>query len=530
MVHSGIVEQMSRPDFYSHRPQKVEVVQTHISYVFIAGEHVYKVKKPVNFGFLDFTTLEKRKFYCEEELRLNKRLAPAIYLDVVPIGYDVAGRLTLGGTSDIVEYAVFMKKLPLDRMLKILLARDQADAAVMDAVAEKIARFHQEAQTGGRIDEMGAASVIRHNHEENFAQTEKYIDVTLSAFQHAFLKAYAEQFIVSKADLLDKRVAEHKIRDCHGDLHLEHICVADEIIVFDCIEFNERFRFADVAAEVAFLTMDLDYNGYFSQSVNFANSYLKYSRDEDLRALLNFYRCYYAFVRGKVTSFRLDQKEMPQAERADIRRVASKYFDLACAYASRLEKPALILTAGLIGSGKSYQARNLAERLGAEVIRTDVLRKELLRIAPNEKHHESFGQGIYAGDISRKTYEKAVELAADKIGRGIPVILDASFRCRADRTMAVDMARRLGVPFYVVECACPDDVVKIRLEKRMRDPDNPSDGRWEILQEQKKQYEAVTEIPESRLFQIDTSDNPETVRRQIVSSIKMAELRGMSPK
>jgi hypothetical protein len=313
-------------------------------------------------------------------------------------------------------------------------------------------------------------------------------------------------------------------------LHLEHICVADEIIVFDCIEFNERFRFADVAAEVAFLTMDLDYNGYFSQSVNFANSYLKYSRDEDLRALLNFYRCYYAFVRGKVTSFRLDQKEMPQAERADIRRVASKYFDLACAYASRLEKPALILTAGLIGSGKSYQARNLAERLGAEVIRTDVLRKELLQIAPTEKHHESFGQGIYAGDISRKTYEKAVELAADKIGRGIPVILDASFRCRADRTMAVDMARRLGVPFYVVECACPDDVVKIRLEKRMRDPDNPSDGRWEILQEQKKQYEAVTEIPESRLFQIDTSDNPETVRRQIVSSIKMAELRGMSPK
>lgn len=530
MDYSPIVEQMTRPDFYPHRPQKVEVVQTHISYVFIAGDYVYKVKKPVNFGFLDFTTLDLRKFYCEEELRLNKRLAPSIYLDVVPIGRDDAERLTLGGTSNIVEYAVFMKKLPLDRMLKILLARGQADAGVMDAVAEKIARFHQEAQTGGRIDEMGAASVIRHNHEENFAQTEKYIDVTLSAFQHAFLKAYAEQFIASQADLLDKRVAEHKIRDCHGDLHLEHICVADEIIVFDCIEFNERFRFADVAAEVAFLTMDLDYNGYFSQSVNFTNSYLKYSRDEDLRALLNFYRCYYAFVRGKVTSFRLDQKELPKTERENIRRVASKYFDLACAYASRLEKPALILTAGLIGSGKSYQARSLAERLGAEVIRTDVLRKELLRIAPTEKHHESFGQGIYSGDISRKTYEKAVELAADKIGRGIPVILDASFRCRADRTMAVDMARRFGVPFYVVECACPDNEVKIRLEKRMLDPENPSDGRWEILQEQKKQYEAVTEIPESRLFQIDTSDKPESVRRQIISSIKMAELRGTSPK
>jgi len=524
MDHSPIVEQMTRPDFYPHRPQTVEAVQTHISYVFIAGDHVYKVKKPVNFGFLDFTTLEKRKFYCEEELRLNKRLAPSIYLDVVPIGQDGAGRLTLGKTTNIVEYAVLMNKLPLDKMLKILLARGKADAGIMDAVAEKIARFHKEAQTGGRIDEMGSAAVIRHNHEENFAQTEKYIDVTLSAFQHAFLKAYAETFLTVNAGLLARRVAEHKIRDCHGDLHLEHICVADEMIVFDCIEFNERFRFADVAAEVAFLTMDLDYNGYFSQSMDFVRSYLKYSGDEDLRALLNFYRCYYAFVRGKVTSFRLDQKELPQAERENILRVASRYFDLACTYASRLEKPALILTAGLIGSGKSYQARDLSGRLGAEVIRTDVLRKELLQIAPHAKHHESFGQGIYAGDITRKTYEKAVELAAEKIGRGIPVILDASFRCRADRTMAADMARKLGVPFYVIECTCPDDVVKIRLEKRMLDPENPSDGRWEILEEQKKQYEAITEIPRSRLFQIDTSNSPERVRQQIVSSIKMAEL------
>ena len=524
MDHPHIVERMTRPDFYPHRPQKVEAVQTHISYVFIAGDYVYKVKKPVNFGFLDFTTLEKRKFYCEEELRLNRRLAPSIYLDVAPIGRDDAGRLTLGKTANIVEYAGLMNKLPLDKMLKILLARGKADAGIMDAVAKKIARFHQEAQTGGRIDEMGSIGVIRHNHEENFAQTEKYIDVTLSAFQHGFLKSYAEKFLAASEALLAKRVAEHKIRDCHGDLHLEHICVADEIIVFDCIEFNERFRFADVAAEVAFLNMDLDYNGYFSQSADFTNSYLKYSHDEDLRALLNFYRCYYAFVRGKVTSFRLDQKELPQAEREEIRRIASKYFDLACAYASRLEKPALILTAGLIGSGKSYQARNLADRFGTEVIRSDVLRKELLRIAPTEKHHEAFGQGIYSGDITRKTYEKAVELAAEKIGRGIPVILDASFRCRADRTMAADMARRLGVPFYVIECTCPDDVVKTRLEKRMQDRDNPSDGRWEILEEQKKQYEAVTEIPRSCLFHIDTSDNPENVRRQIVSSIKMAEL------
>ena len=185
----------------------------------------------------------------------------------------------------------------------------------------------------------------------------------------------------------------------------------------------------------------------------------------------------------------------------------------------------MILTAGLIGSGKSYQARNLAGRLGADVIRTDVLRKELLQIAPAEKHYESFGQGIYASDISQKTYEKAIELAAEIIQQGKPVIIDASFKNRSDRALAVNLAGRLHVPFYVIECTCPDDVVKIRLEKRMLDKDNPSDGRWEILQEQKKQYEEISEIPAGSYFKVDTSDNPEILRQNIIRTIKMAELQ-----
>jgi uncharacterized protein len=524
MNHNYIIESMTQPDFYPHRPQNVELVQTHISYVFIAGDYVYKVKKPVNFGFLDFTTLEKRKFYCEEELRLNRRLASSIYLDVVPIVRDDLGHLSPGGNGETVEYAVRMKKLPLDKMLKILLARGQADAKIMDAVAGKIARFHEAAETGGAIDEMGSIKTIRHNHEENFAQTEKYIDITIPAYQYQFIKEYVERFLAANKHLLEKRIAEHKIRDCHGDLHLEHICIDDEIIVFDCIEFNERFRFSDVAAEAAFLTMDLDYNGYVSQAEDFVLAYLKYSGDTDMHALLNFYRCYYAYVRGKVISFRLDQKEIPDAERTEIRQTALKYFDLAYTYAARLEKPVLILTAGLIGSGKSYQARNLAQRLGANVIRTDVLRKELLKIAPAEKHYESFGHGIYASDISRKTYEKAVDLAAEKIQQGKPVIIDASFKNRSDRALAVDLACRLRVPFYIIECTCPDEVVKIRLEKRMLDNNNPSDGRWEILQEQRKQYEEISEIPEGFCFKVDTSANPEIFRRNIIRVIKMAEL------
>lgn len=523
MICSSIVESMTRPDFYAHHPETVELVQTHISYVFISGDYVYKVKKPVNFGFLDFTTLEKRKFYCEEELRLNKRLAPSIYLDVVPVMQDEQGRLTLDGAKEIVDYAVRMRKLPLDTMLKILLARGQADAKIMDAVAGRIARFHEKAETGGVIDEMGSIKTIGHNHAENFTQTEKYIDVTIPAYQYRFIKDYVERFLAVHKQLLEKRVAEHKIRDCHGDLHLEHICIADEIIVFDCIEFNERFRMSDVAAEVAFLTMDLDYNGYPLQAQDFVNSYLKYSDDADMHTLLNFYRCYYAYVRGKVISFRLDQKEIPEADRAEIRKTASKYFDLAYTYAARLENPVLMLTAGLIGSGKSYQARHLAQRLGAEVIRTDVLRKELLNIAPAEKHHESFGQGIYASDITRKTYEKAVQLASEIIKQGKPVIIDASFKNRSDRALVVDLAEKLRVSLYVIECICPDNIVKSRLEKRMLESDNPSDGRWEILQEQKKQYEEINEIPDGGYFKVDTSLQPEILRQNIIRTVKMAE-------
>jgi aminoglycoside phosphotransferase family enzyme/predicted kinase len=523
MTHPRLIETMMSTNFYPHQPAVVELVQTHISYVFIAGDIVYKIKKPVNFGFLDFTSLEKRKFYCEEELRLNKRLAPSIYLDVSPIAQDSAGNLCWGSTDHVVEYAVRMKKLPLEKMLKTLLANGVADEKIMGAVSRKIAAFHQSAETGGRIDEMGRIATIRHNHEENFDQTVKYINTTIPQYQYNFIRNYADIFLKEKKNLFEKRIADHKIRDCHGDLHLEHICIADEIIIFDCIEFNERFRFSDVAAEVAFLTMDLDFNGYPQQAQDFVRSYLKYSSDADMPALLNFYRCYYAYVRGKVISFKYDQKEIPAGERTRIVKTAARYFDLAYTYSATLEKPVLILTAGLIGSGKSYQARHLAPQLGAKVIRTDVLRKEMLNLQPSERHHDDFGAGIYSGDITRRTYDRAYELAEQIIRRGQAVIIDASFRSRDERRAAMNLAQKLGVPFYIIECFCPDAVARKRLENRMLDKNNPSDGRWEILQEQKKHYEEINEVPCGSHWIVDTSAGSEIIRQEIIRQLKMAD-------
>ncbi len=519
MTHPDLAAAMSQPAFYPHRPEKVDVVQTHISFIFIAGQEVYKVKKAVDFGFLDFTTLEKRKFFCGEELRLNRRLAPEAYLDVVPVTEDAAGALHLGGDGRIVEYALRMKRLPQDRMLGRLLAEKKADAAVMDAIAQRLAAFHAGAETGGRIDEIGGIATIRHNHEENFAQTAPYIGRTIPRDRYAFIRSYALAFLEREEALLAGRVAGHRIRDCHGDLHLEHICVDNGITIFDCIEFNERFRFGDVAAEVAFLSMDLDYNGYPDCSEAFVAAYIRHSGDPDVARLLNFYRCYYAYVRGKVVGFRIQDPAIGEEGRREAAKTAARYFDWAYAYAARPERPTLILTAGLMGTGKSVLAQSLAPLIGARLIRMDVLRKELLSIRPDERRPEPFGQGIYSGEVSRKTYDRALEMASEELAKGRPVIIDGSYKSRAERLKAAAEARRLSADFFVLECVCPDSIVKERLDARQAEGRDPSDGRWEIFLAQKADFDPIGGLAGSHIT-IDTSVPPEASLAEALGRIR----------
>jgi hypothetical protein len=504
MTHPRLVEAMSKPGFYPHRSVSVELVQTHISFVFIAGDRVYKVKKAVDFGFLDFTTLEKRKHYCEEELRLNRRLAPEAYLEVAAIGEDAGGALRLGA-GKTVDYAVVMKKLPLDRMLKKLLAEGKVPPEAMDAVAGKVAAFHAAAETGGEIDECGGIETIRYNHDENFEQTAKYVGITLPRSRYDFLRAWVNRFLEKERPLFEKRVADHRIRDCHGDLHAEHICLADGIIIFDCIEFNKRFRFGDVAAEAAFLAMDLDYNGYPDHARAFVEAYIRHSGDGDVRRLLDFYRCYYAYVRGKVTSFRLDDPHAGAADRDAAARTAARYFDLAFSYAARPPKKTLILVAGLMGTGKSVFARALAPLIGADMVQTDAVRKDMLRIPPSEHRYEEFGQGIYSADATRKTYARALEIALEKLNAAGAVILDGSYKSREERSRAFEAARRIGAEVLLVECTCPEAVVEARLRSRESQGADISDGRWEIFRAQKGDFERIDEIPAGSHLVVDTS-------------------------
>ncbi len=546
MTHPRLVEAMFRPEFYPHRPEQVELIQTHISYIFIAGAYVYKVKKAVDFGFLDFTTLDKRKYYCNEELRLNRRLAPKVYLEVVEIGEDAGGNIVLGMKDRIVEYAVKMLKIPPEGMLKTLLHQGRVDHYVMDALARKLVDFHRHGATGGHIDEIGGLETIRRNHDENFEQTKDYVNVTIPEVQYRFIKSYIYNFIDSHRAWFAKRVADHRIRDGHGDLHLEHICIMgpgspdeapdkapdkaidqlrkdydpDDIVIFDCIEFNERFRYDDVAAEVAFLAMDLDYNGYHDHAENFVNAYIKHSGDREITNLLNFYKCYYAYVRGKVVGFEINDDSIRQEERNEAAKTAARYFDLAYTYAARLERPTLILMAGYMGTGKSVRAKLIAPLVGADIIQTDVVRKEILDIEPTEKHHEAFGRGIYSEEVTRRTYSRALELASQKLKEGKSVIIDASYKSRDDRRNAFEAAERLYADFFIIECICPENIIKERLISRMSDKGQVSDGRWEIYLAQKEVFDTITEIPDSLHIILDTSSTPEESTYKALKNLK----------
>ena len=331
MARKTINQALLNPEAYPRKPKKIELVQTQMSFIFLTGEYVYKVKKPVNLGYLDYTTLEKRCFFCHQELDLNRRLCPNAYLAVVPIVEKKDG-LRIEGRGKAIEYAVKMKQLPQNRMMDVLLPRGQVTMEMVVRVAEKLADFHKKAETNQEITAFGKLDVVRQNTDENFAQTEKYIGTSVTAEKYHHIKNYTNNFIDSNASLFDKRVREWKIRDCHGDLHAAHVCFTDDICIYDCIEFNDRFRYSDVASEIAFLAMDLDRYQQTGLSRHLVSTYVRLSHDEGLMKLLDFYKCYRAYVRGKVESFKLDDPYIPDDEKTKVLTAAQSYFELAESY------------------------------------------------------------------------------------------------------------------------------------------------------------------------------------------------------
>ncbi|NWF94232.1 MAG: hypothetical protein HXY46_15135 [Syntrophaceae bacterium] len=325
------------PEIYPDHPEEVGFLETHISLLFLTGRHVYKVKKPVDFGFLDFTTLEKRRYFCEQEVRLNRRLSPDIYLGVVEI-VRIGDRISFNGRGEVEEYAVQMRQIPEELLMDKLLEKGRVTPKMIRAVSEKLAHFYSSAETNEYIRSFARPDRIKQDTDENFEQTERYVGVTIHKEVYTEIQRRTNRFLKDRAEIFDRRIARDRIRDCHGDLRLEHIFWGEEISIFDCIEFNERFRYSDVAADIAFLAMDLDYHGREDLSEHLIQTYVEKSGDQDLMKVLDFYKCYRAYVRGKVESFRLDDPHIPEKEKRAALQRAKKYFELAWKYARRFDE------------------------------------------------------------------------------------------------------------------------------------------------------------------------------------------------
>jgi aminoglycoside phosphotransferase family enzyme len=333
-VQKQIVEALMKPEAYDEEPGQIELTQTHISFVFLTRNFVYKVKKAVDLGFLDFTTLEKRRFFCEKELELNRRLCKDMYLEVVPINR--SNIIKMKGEGKTIEYTVKMKRIPQETMMSRLLEEKKVDNKLIDRIAKIIAEFHLTAKTDKRISEFGSSVIIETNWKENFEQTRNFVGKTISMKNFKLIHERIYDFMKRNLPFFEKRVAENRVRDCHGDIHSGNIFVTDRIYIFDAIEFNERFRYSDVAADVAFLAMDLDYKKRTDLSDFFIERYVKYSGDQELTKLLPFYKCYRAYVRGKVTSFELKDPNVGNEEKNAAMKEAKAYFKLASTYAKIL--------------------------------------------------------------------------------------------------------------------------------------------------------------------------------------------------
>jgi len=495
METSELYKKLKKPSTYGFDIESVTILQTHISFVVLTGEYAYKIKKPVNFGFLDFSTLEKRKFFCEQEIRLNKRLCPEIYIDFVKITRE-DNDLKINGEGELVEYAVKMKEFPQEKIMINLLQENKIDENVFDDIVGILVDFYKKNNHSKEIDSYGSVKKIKVNTDENFQQTEPFIDKTITDKQYNFINNVTNNFLEKRIDTFENRVKNNHICDCHGDLHTGNIVVDENVCIFDCIEFNKRFRYSDIASDIGFLSMDLDFQGFPFYSSYLINKYVKKSKDAGLYNVLNFYKMYRAFVRGKVNGFKLNDKHISNQEKKDTVKVSKKYFDLASYYASLCKldlgrkRPILFVTTGLTGTGKTTIAGKIAADYNALAINTDKTRKEIEGVDIYEKHYDTYNTGMYSPKKMAIVYDKILEKADKQLKNGRNVVLDGTFKNKELRSKAIKIAEKNDTNCIFLFCNCPEEEVKKYLEKRIRKK-TISDGRWEIYIKQKQSFEPL---------------------------------------
>ncbi len=499
---AALVAALRNPACYPHPAGQVEVIETHVSYVLLSGAYAYKIKKAVALGFLDFGTLARRRFFCEEELRLNRRLAPELYLAVVAItGPPDAPQFAANGEA--IEYAVQMIRFPQEALLDRQLAAGCLSPNVIDQLADQLADFHERAERAPPDRRSGSPEAVWEPIAQNFAQLGDQLSGAAHRARLADLEAWSRRRFSQLADLLATRLRDGWIRECHGDLHLGNIVrTGAGLRIFDCIEFDPGLRWIDVLNEIAFLTMDLAERGRADYGHRLLNRYLEAMGDYRGLPLLAFYTVYRALVRAKVAAIRASQ-ENPADRVAELAN-CDQYLNCA-AKATLPRNPRLLLMHGLAGSGKSWLAQQLLERLGALRIRSDVERKRLCGLPALARSDSAVGDGIYDTAATTATYDRLVELAGDILAAGYPVLVDAASLKVWQRAAFRDLAAARGVPFVILDCTAPEAVLRSRLASRQAAGGDASEADQAVLAYQMRAREVITPDEEACTLRIDTS-------------------------
>jgi uncharacterized protein len=509
---------------YPHRPRNVRLIQTHASYVFLAAPYVFKVKKPVNLGFLDFSTLEKRRYFSEREISLNRRLSPDVHLGVVPI-YLREGALTLEAGSVVVEYAVKMRKLEDRYFLSRLLKRNKVGTGELDRIVSTLKAFYESQKPADDIVKWGRIDKLRISTRENFRQAKIFVGTTISMPAFETIRLYTNNFYRCNARLVESRVRERRIGDCHGDLHLDHIHLTPtKLSIYDCIEFNDRFRYIDHANDIAFLAMDFDYQGRRDLSQYFTKRMADALCDQGILELMDFYKCYRAFVRGKVESL---QGAATRVKRdwTSICARARRYFRLALQYAVCGSEPTVVIIMGRAGSGKSTLANSLGRELGWEVFSSDRIRKELAGAPLYKRGGAVARRRLYTEAMARRTYEALVRNATKRALEGRSSILDATFSRRRYRKMVKYLLERKGLSYCFVEAQAPDAAVKQRLARRKSR--QISDARLEDFEALTRLYERPVELATRELVTVSTAKALEVTTTDTLKELTLRASRGI---
>src|SRR5437667_7334586 len=501
---------LESPESYPHSPAEVRLMQTHISWVFIASPFVFKVKKPMELGFLDFSTLEKRRHFCQRELDLNRRLCPDIYLGVVPI-YESASGFSFNAEGEIAEYSVKMRQLQSGWFLSQLLAKGLVGEKEIKRVICCLHRFYESEKPDPEIEVWGTPEKLKISTDENFVQVEPFIGRTISPVAFETIRHFTNQFYAGNEELFLERIKEHRILDCHGDLHLDHIHLTPEAItIFDCIEFNDRFRFIDIANDVAFLAMDFDFEGRSDLGNPLLRNAAREFQDGGMLKVTNFYKCYRAFVRGKVESIQATEKETVDPQEHE--KQAARYFRLALRYAVTGSEPLLLVVMGRIGTGKTTVAKQLASELDWPVFSSDEIRKTFAGIPLTRRSPPELRNKIYSVEMTQRTYRKLLEDGFAALDTSNGFVLDATFSTRAIRKFLRDECKNAKVLFKIVELDADRGEIKKRLRARDEKAEETSDARLEDFEKLNAAYQPPSELASDLISVTTTSFVSDTVK------------------